>query len=410
MKGKPFTVTVSGLSYFGTVTLLLPSGFSSSEGLTKSFSSGTSTVSWTTIVANQKLSAQTISATITVPGSPSTATSNSFDVLLLPTTITTTSSGICLTPCPSPSEWIACGSDSFQQRTNYKCDSTTNYSCQLYVESRRCTPTSCVSSHFQVGEGTNIIFGNYTIGLGALVAQGTKQVIEIHEYNGISLSADIFDYGTTKNYSQFGLSINLGKMGCGYYSCYGDLTVCPITAQATTTTLFSNETTSTTVPNEHPIPTCKSQGAVVCKVNETCPDKWLKANETDRCCSVICVPADKDKGKPTTTTIPSSTVPLCNGCSLDNTCVPFGTRTLTDGKPVYCDIDNNFDKQKPDNETCQNNYECASNSCSNGVCINIQAQLEAQKSILQKIYDFLKSIFSFFGNLFGRGTPNQGQK
>jgi PGF-pre-PGF domain-containing protein len=81
MKGKPFTVTVSGLSGSGTVTLVLPSGFSTSESLTKSFSEGTTSVSWTTVVANQKVSGAQISATISTPD---TATSDSFDVILPP--------------------------------------------------------------------------------------------------------------------------------------------------------------------------------------------------------------------------------------------------------------------------------------------------------------------------------------
>jgi uncharacterized repeat protein (TIGR01451 family) len=82
MKGKTFTVTVSGLSGSGQVTLILPSGFSTDEDTTKQFS--TSSVSWTTVVANQKLSGQTITATISTAGSPSTATSSSFDVVLPP--------------------------------------------------------------------------------------------------------------------------------------------------------------------------------------------------------------------------------------------------------------------------------------------------------------------------------------
>jgi len=94
MVGKPFTVTVSGLSGSGTVSLVLPSGFSLSESTSKSFSSGTTSVSWTTVVATQKLSAQTISATISVAGTPSTVTSDTFDVKLPPSltlTITPTS-------------------------------------------------------------------------------------------------------------------------------------------------------------------------------------------------------------------------------------------------------------------------------------------------------------------------------
>ncbi len=91
MKGVPFTVTVSGLSGSGTVTLNLPTGFSTSEATTKSFSSGTSSVSWTTVTANAKLTGQTISATIQTTGSPTTVTTNSFNVVLPPSLSATVS-------------------------------------------------------------------------------------------------------------------------------------------------------------------------------------------------------------------------------------------------------------------------------------------------------------------------------
>lgn len=91
MKGIPFSLTVSGLSGSGQATLQLPSGFSTSEETTKSFS-GTS-VSWTTITANEKLSSQTISVLISIAGSPSTATTSAFNVVLAPS--------LSLTPTPS---------------------------------------------------------------------------------------------------------------------------------------------------------------------------------------------------------------------------------------------------------------------------------------------------------------------
>ncbi|MFH1174126.1 MAG: NEW3 domain-containing protein [archaeon] len=82
MKGNTFTLTVSGLSGSGTATVTVPSGFSLSEQSSKSFSG--SSVSWTTFVANEKLTSQTLSVLISIAGSPSTATTNSFNVVLAP--------------------------------------------------------------------------------------------------------------------------------------------------------------------------------------------------------------------------------------------------------------------------------------------------------------------------------------
>jgi|GEM_PF-2078219 PGF-pre-PGF domain-containing protein/uncharacterized repeat protein (TIGR01451 family) len=85
MKGRYFTITVSGLSGSGTVSLInLPSGISVEEGTTKSFSSGTSSVSWTTAIASQTLTGQKIQVSISTTGSPTTAESDAFDIVLPP--------------------------------------------------------------------------------------------------------------------------------------------------------------------------------------------------------------------------------------------------------------------------------------------------------------------------------------
>lgn len=86
MKGVPFTISVSGLTGTGTAVINLPSGFTIDESTSKAFSSeaGTTSVSWTTIKANQKLSGQTISVTITTQSSSETLTTDAFDVILPP--------------------------------------------------------------------------------------------------------------------------------------------------------------------------------------------------------------------------------------------------------------------------------------------------------------------------------------
>lgn len=85
MSGKTFTITVSDLSDSGTVTLIgTPAGFSTSEGNSKSFSSGTSSVSWTTATISQVQTGASISVNVQGVGSPSTAESSSFNVVLPP--------------------------------------------------------------------------------------------------------------------------------------------------------------------------------------------------------------------------------------------------------------------------------------------------------------------------------------
>ncbi len=85
MKGRYFTITVSGLSGTGTVSLInLPSGINVEEGTTKSFGSSTSSVSWTTAIASQTLTGQKIQVSISTTGSPQTAESDAFDIVLPP--------------------------------------------------------------------------------------------------------------------------------------------------------------------------------------------------------------------------------------------------------------------------------------------------------------------------------------
>ncbi len=91
MKSNAFTATVSGLSSSGSVALTLPTGFSTTESTSKSYGEGTTSVSWTTVIADQKLTGQTISATITIAGSPETVQTSSFDVVLPPSFVSSAS-------------------------------------------------------------------------------------------------------------------------------------------------------------------------------------------------------------------------------------------------------------------------------------------------------------------------------
>jgi hypothetical protein len=89
-------------------------------------------------------------------------------------------------------------------------------------------------------------------------------------------------------------------------------------------------------------------------------------------------------------TVPS---PTCSGCVSGDRCLPYGTRMKNAEKDVYCDISGEFKSQMPDNADCQNNYECISNYCSDRKCVNLQAQLQENRNILQEILDWLKNLF-----------------
>jgi hypothetical protein len=92
----------------------------------------------------------------------------------------------------------------------------------------------------------------------------------------------------------------------------------------------------------------------------------------------------------------------CPGCRKNGACMQIGIRFLEGDEPVYCDIDHAFKPQLENGKACMNNYECLSNTCSDGVCQSmseqikgIQKELEEQKGILEKIMGFFKRMFSF---------------
>jgi hypothetical protein len=79
---------------------------------------------------------------------------------------------------------------------------------------------------------------------------------------------------------------------------------------------------------------------------------------------------------------PSTT---CAGCTVNGACVPIGYRLLVSDVPSYCDI-SGIKEQRVNTEnitqSCQNNYECESNTCSSGKCV----ELEGFKAVLYKIF------------------------
>jgi len=92
----------------------------------------------------------------------------------------------------------------------------------------------------------------------------------------------------------------------------------------------------------------------------------------------------------------------CNGCVANGNCLPTGTRKVVDNEPSFCGFDKEMESQKREKATCQNNYECESNSCSKGKCESlgeeieeVKKELEEQKGILNRIVNFLRRMFRF---------------
>ncbi len=80
----------------------------------------------------------------------------------------------------------------------------------------------------------------------------------------------------------------------------------------------------------------------------------------------------------------------CDGCEYNGNCLDVGIRTNISENSlgrVYCAEGDSFERQKAVGEDCQNNYECETNSCSNGECVDLIERIEETgNNILQKIW------------------------
>ena len=121
-----------------------------------------------------------------------------------------------------------------------------------------------------------------------------------------------------------------------------------------------------------------------CEINSfnfpVCEEGYSCNKKTQKCGKVYFVNA--------TATITSKAIikmnPIqknCEGCLLDNKCVPLGYRT----SDKYCDADKSLKNQKQEEENCNNNFECQSNICVDGKCIS--------GGLIQKILNFFKKFF-----------------
>ncbi|MGK0209291.1 MAG: hypothetical protein ACI83O_000563 [Patescibacteria group bacterium] len=98
----------------------------------------------------------------------------------------------------------------------------------------------------------------------------------------------------------------------------------------------------------------------------------------------------------------SCTPNVCSGCiTSDDTCVPYGFR-LTSTNSLYCDLDGSLKEQIGKDSDgnlglCENDYECRSNTCSSGQCIEV-AEIAAEQSNARRVF---YGVLCRFANIFG---------
>ena len=80
------------------------------------------------------------------------------------------------------------------------------------------------------------------------------------------------------------------------------------------------------------------------------------------------------------------------GCFHKDRCVPTGTR-FRNGEQLYCNWNGEMHLQSGLGASCQNNYECSSNTCLSSVCTDLEAQLLEQQNLLEKILHWIQRFF-----------------
>jgi len=90
---------------------------------------------------------------------------------------------------------------------------------------------------------------------------------------------------------------------------------------------------------------------------------------------------------------------ICSGCMLPvnefgiSQCAPFGFRLMLDNQNKYCDVDGQVKVQKAVEGSCQNNYECESNTCSDRVCVGLVEEIREQTNLLKRIWCWITNLF-----------------
>tara|TARA_Y100000034_G_scaffold100840_1_gene124663 strand:+ start:34 stop:459 length:426 start_codon:yes stop_codon:yes gene_type:complete len=75
----------------------------------------------------------------------------------------------------------------------------------------------------------------------------------------------------------------------------------------------------------------------------------------------------------------------CDGYEYQGKCYVIGSELQIDGVYYYVDIGAILKEQKSDGLTCQNNFECLNNLCSNGACVNLYGEVEARGEGIAKV-------------------------
>jgi len=95
---------------------------------------------------------------------------------------------------------------------------------------------------------------------------------------------------------------------------------------------------------------------------------------------------------------PSLSPEDCNACYYNDKCIPHKFRLSVNDSAAYCDLDSSLRLQKAVNETCDDNFECKSNLCSDGECVGVKAAVEEISGLRLFMLKSICKIPNLFSN------------
>ena len=78
---------------------------------------------------------------------------------------------------------------------------------------------------------------------------------------------------------------------------------------------------------------------------------------------------------------------VCQGCVYGDDCFEVGEEFVVDGVLSYCSINGEIVSQKEDGEICDNDFECLSNLCSNGECVDLYGEIKKKEGLIEEVGD-----------------------